>query len=132
MSQELINALIYIGIFIFITGFSVLFIWLKSKFNLQQSDLQVIQLILQVVDYISSKTTISFKKGISTVIKYCFDALKFVENFENVKDIEEKKSLIKEKTLSICYENNILVDKEIILLVDLIIDYLISNKINLK
>jgi len=129
MPQELSNVLIYILICVnlFIIGF--LGIWLKRKYNVSKKEMEMLKTIFNTIDYIVSKTNIRYKGQIATVIKYCLQAIDFVNQYsDEYTTPSERKQLIIDKALEICEENGITIDKELIDLIDELVDYFIKEQ----
>lgn len=102
-------------------------IYLKKKFNVKDDDIAFGQKIIKLLAYLASKTGFSFSGDIELVAKYVLEAIDFVQEFDRPTSIDEKRSLISEKTLQICTENNITVDTELINAINEIVDYFVNE-----
>jgi hypothetical protein len=89
-------------------------------------DTKSIRLVLLVVDYIVKNFNFNFKTEASLVVKYCLEALSFVEEFNQDIILDEKRALVKDKAIEILGENGITVGNEEIQIVDAIVDYLVE------
>lgn len=125
MSPELVNSLIYTSILlgVFLVAFGGLY--LKKKFNIHKEDMEFMALVLSTVDYITSKTTFTYKVAISNVVQYIIQAIEFIDMYEDIEDETTKKQKVKETALQICADNGIEVDDKFVVIVDDIIDYIL-------
>jgi len=117
---------IYLAIAIGIAGIAIVGIWLRRRFNIKDSEIELAKLILQVVDLIVAKGNVKYKGEISVVINYVIEGIKFVNEFEQVDSIHQQKELVAEKALSICEENGITPDQAVVELIDQVIEYFIK------
>jgi hypothetical protein len=121
------DILIYLGILVGIIGIAFLGVYLKKKFNLKDSDVQFLQLILEICDYITSKIEFKYQEGVSVVVEYCLQAVSFVEMFDDIEDLEQKIIICKEKAIEACVDNGFEVDNGLIEIIDQVIDYIFDN-----
>lgn len=121
------DILIYLGILIGIIGIGFGGVYLKKKFDIKNSDIEFLQLILEVCDYITSKFEFKYKKGISLIIEKCLEAIMFVEKIESIEDIEQKIILCKEKAIELCMECGIDIEDGTPEIIDKIIKYIFDN-----
>lgn len=126
MSPELINGFVYVGIMlgVFLVAFGG--VYLKKKFNINKEEIEFMKLILDTIDYITSKTEFKYKIAISVVVEYVMEAINFVDEYEVIENEEDRKQKIKDKALEICAYYGIEVDEGFIQIVDDIIDYLLK------
>lgn len=125
MSPELINGFIYVGIMLGICVVTFLGVYLKKKYSITKEEIDFMKLILDTIDYITSKTEFKYKIAISTIVEYVIDAIDFVDEYETIKNEEDRRQKIKDKALEICVDYGIEVDDEFIQILDDMIDYLL-------
>lgn len=123
--EELINLGIYFAICVGIFGVVFGGVYLKKKFNIKDSEIELSKLIVQLVVHLAKKGEFKFSGDIETVAKYVIIAFDIVEEYEQTFTIEEKKDLIASEAMDICEDNGIVVDVETIELISNIIDYFI-------
>lgn len=121
--------LIYIGVLILLGLISFGGVWLKRKFQLKEQETELLYLILQVANFITQKIEFKYQDGVATIVGYCLEALTYVEEFEQITDIDTKIQVIKDKAIEICEKNNIPLDDGTIEITDMIIDYLVEQGI---
>jgi hypothetical protein len=124
--EILIQLLIYLGICAGIVGICIGGLYLKKKFNIKDSDIELASKIIEVLNYIIKKGNFKFSGQVDLVVKYTLEAISFVEEFENVDAISQKKSLVEEEALQICKENGLEPDMELVKLVNEIVDYFVK------
>jgi hypothetical protein len=117
--------LYYVLIFIAVVLVSFGGVKLKNYYNLKESDIQFMGLVLKVVDYISSKFEYKFKDGISKVVEYSIIALVIVDETEKIDDLKQKLYIVKDKAIKLCVENGIEVDSGIVEIIDEIVEYIV-------
>jgi hypothetical protein len=125
--NEIINFGLFTLVVAVIVGIAISGVYLKRKFNIKDSEIEFGQKIIKLLSYLASKTGFSFSGDIEIVAKYVLDAIDFVQEFDRPTSIDEKRSLISEKTLQICTENNITVDTELVNAINEIVDYFINE-----
>jgi hypothetical protein len=103
--------------------------FLVNKFNLKDSTLNFVQLLLDGVDYISSRIDYKYSGNISEVISYVDEAIELVEESVSVTDINEKKQLIEDKTAEICKEEGIEIDEDLLKIIDEAIQFFVDEGI---
>ena len=121
------DILIYVGILVGVIGIAFGGVYLKKKFDLKDSDVQFLQLILEICDYITSKIEFKYQEGVSIVVEYCLQAVSFVELFDDVESIEEKILLCKEKAAEICIDNGLSVDDGLMEIIDQVIEHIFET-----
>jgi hypothetical protein len=121
----IINLGIYLVICAGILGIVFGGVYLKKKFNIKDSEIELSKTIIDLIVYLANKSEFKVKSDITTVAKYVLLAISIIEEFESTATIEEKKQLISEEALAICEENGIVLDKELIGLVNEIVDYFV-------
>lgn len=121
---------LYYALFLIVIG-AISFggVWLKRKYNIKDDENKLLHLMLQIANFITQKVDFKYQQGLVTVINYALEALAFVENFEEIQDIQEKILIIKDKAIEICEENKLEIDDGTIEIIDMIIDYLLEEKI---
>lgn len=119
--------LIYIIGLICVAIIAISGVWLMRKYHVTDKEKESLALILKIIDYITNKTSLTYKGEISIVVKYCLEALYLIEKYQEAEDILDKKKVVKEETLDILKANNIKVDKEVIALVDEVINFIVDN-----
>ena len=82
--------------------------------------------IISVVDYIFQNGDIEYKGTVSIIIKYVKESIDFVDEYDNVVDIRQKKELVEDMALRLCEDNGIKMSPELVVLVDNIIDYFVK------
>ena len=115
--------------YVLIVALFMLFIFLIRKFNIKNDHKVEIDMGLDIIDFLikNSNVKIEDKEKITVMVKYIKEAIKFVDEYnKNEENKEEIKRLIRLETISICQENNILVDDETIDLIDKLINYLVD------
>lgn len=100
---------------------------LNNKFNIKQREIQLLKLVLDVIDYITKQFEFKYDDDLSIIVIYCFEALNFIEKYEETNDLSVKKELVKERALIICNNNNIDLANGVVEIVDQIIEYIIVN-----
>ena len=121
--------LIYVGVVVglFLIGSGALYI--KRKLNLQDEDMEYVGLVLETVNYITKQFEFKYKENVSDIVEYSIEAIDFIEEYEDVQDIEFKKELVKEKALIICEKEGVdLGDGTIVEIVDSIVDFLVEQE----
>ena len=115
--------------YVLIVALFMLFIFLIRKFNIKNDHKVEIDMGLDIIDFLikNSNVKIEDKEKITVMVKYIKEAIKFVDEYnKNEENKEEIKRLIRLETISICQENNILVDDETIDLIDKLTNYLVD------
>jgi hypothetical protein len=102
---------------------------LVAKLNIKDSVLNFVQLLLDGVDYISSKIDYKYSGSVSEVIEYVIEAIELVQDTVSVTDINQKKQLIEDKASEICQENGIEVDEDLLKIIDEAIQFFIDEGI---
>jgi hypothetical protein len=102
---------------------------LANRFNVKQSTLDFVQLLLKGVDYISSKIDYKYSGSVSEIIEYVGEAITLVEDTLGVVDINEKKQLIEDKATEIAKENGIPVDEDLLKIIDEAIQFFVDEGI---
>lgn len=121
------DTLYYVLIFIGIIGLGAGSIYLKRKFNLKDNEVELMRVILKVVDFIAKNFEFKFNDNVSEIVKYSFDALEFVEEYEEIEDNLAKLELVKQKAFKICVENGITTDPGTVEIVDKVAEYICEN-----
>jgi hypothetical protein len=102
---------------------------LVNKYNIKDSTLNFVQLLLDGVDYISSHIDYQYSGSVSEVLEYVDIAIELVEDSVSVTDINEKKQLIEDKTEEICKQQGIEVDQDLLKIIDEGIQFFIDEGI---
>lgn len=124
------EALYYVLFILVIGGVGFGGIWIKRKFNIKEEEAVLLELILEIVGYITANFEFKVKEGLSKIVLYCLAAITFVEKFEQINDLEIKLELIKDKALDICEERDIYLDDGIVVeLIDRIVEYLFRHQL---
>ena len=97
-----------------------------QKLGIKNEELELVKRILECADYLTSKVDFKYSNGISQVIEICIDAIDFVEENENITDVEKKKELIIEKALQLCHFVKLPLDNGNVEIIHMIVDYLIK------
>ena len=107
----------------------MLFVFLIRKFNIKNEHKVEIDMGLDMVDFLikNSNIKVEDKEKVTVIVKYIKEAIKFVDEYnKNEENKEEIKRLVRLETISICQENNILVDDETVELIEKLINYLVD------
>ena len=116
------DALYYVLFILVIGGVGFGGIWIKRKFNIKEEETTLLMLILEVIGYITANFEFKIKEGLSRIVVYCMEAITFVEEFEDINDLESKLEIIKDMAFEICHEHDIdLTDGVAIELIDRIV-----------
>lgn len=115
---------------LFVLGFGS--VYLKRKFNIKQDEIDLLNLILDVVNYLSKTIEFKYKDDVSAIVTYCFRAIVFVDDFEKIEDLDMRKLLVKEKAVSFCAEHGMDLDDGIVEIVDKIVEYIFKNYMKLQ
>ena len=124
--EEIINLLIYLAIGAGLVGIAWGGIYIKRKLNISDAEIELGKNIISVVDYIFQNGDIEYKGTVSIIIKYVKESIDFVDEYDNVVDIRQKKELIEDMALRLCEDNGIKMSPELVGLVDNIIDYFVK------
>lgn len=121
--------MVYAGVVLvlFVIGFGGVF--LKRRFDLKSEEMEFIRLVLDTVNYITKQFEFKLKDDVTKIVQYSFEALAFVEKYEQAEeDIEIKKVLVLEKAIEICEREGVdLDDGAVIELVERIVSYILSR-----
>lgn len=101
-------------------------VFLKRKFKIKDSELELAKQIINGANYIASTTNFAYKGQLSEVVKLCILSINAVESYADFNTIEAKKSFIKEKALIMCNDYNIKTDHELNMIVDGLVDYFVK------
>ena len=124
--EEIINLLIYLAIGAGLVGIAWGGIYIKRKLNISDAEIELGKNIISVVDYIFQNGDIEYKGTVSIIIKYVKESIDFVDEYDNVVDIRQKKELVEDMALRLCEDNGIKMSPELVVLVDNIIDYFVK------
>ena len=124
--EEIINLLIYLAIGLGLVGIAWGGIYIKRKLNISDAEIELGKNIISVVDYIFQNGDIEYKGTVSIIIKYVKESIDFVDEYDNVVDIRQKKELVEDMALRLCEDNGIKMSPELVVLVDNIIDYFVK------
>ena len=124
--EEIINLLIYLAIGAGLVGIAWGGIYIKRKLNISDAEIELGKNIISVVDYIFQNGDIEYKGTVSIIIKYVKESIDFVDEYDNVVDIRQKKELVEDMALRLCENNGIKMSPELVGLVDNIINYFVK------
>jgi hypothetical protein len=116
----------YIIIFILVTVVLIGGIYLKNKLNITNDQLDFAQILLDAVDYISSKIDYTYSGSVSEIIEYVNYAIDTIQENEDVTDPAILKQKIQDETAKICVDMGIVVDVDLLKIIDSAIDYFIG------
>jgi hypothetical protein len=122
----LTNLGIYTLICAALVGVAIGGVYLKKKFVIKDSEIDLGKKIIGLLVYIAQKGNFKYKGDVTVIAKYVLEAINFVDEFETAETIDIKKELVSEEALQICKENGVNVDPELIQIIDSIVDYFVK------
>lgn len=103
-------------------------IWLKRKYNIKETEVDTVKLMLEVVDFITQQFEFKYDDKVSAVVKYCFEAMLFVEEFEGLEgNYAIKIEVIQEKALDLMEKNGITIDNGTDEIVERVVEYIYAR-----
>jgi hypothetical protein len=123
--QELMFILLMVGILGLIFGG----FFISKKFNLKEDDYSFVILVLNLVNYVSSKFEWKYKVGMVTVMEAVVDALEFVSSTYDLDQSEYDiiADLVFKETLTICQKYELETDPEFIKMLKFTVDFLLTD-----
>jgi len=115
----------YLIIGVLVTVILIGGIYLRRTLNITNDQLDFAQILLNAVDYVSSKVDYQYDGNVSEIIAYVNEAIDFIQENEDINDLGILKQHIQDKTAKICEENGITVDPDLLKIIDSAIDYFI-------
>lgn len=125
------DILIYLGVLIAVGLIGFLGVKFAKKYNITKDDLAFSALLIELIDYISSKFEYKYKAGVSKIISLVLQAINFVVLIDDIKDgdLQRFKELVFEKSRELCIAEGIDIDDGIEDILDSIITYIIDKYI---
>ena len=125
------DILIYLGVLIAVGLIGFLGVKFAKKYNITKDDLAFSALLIELIDYISSKFEYKYKVGVSKIISLVLQAINFVVLIDDIKDgdLQRFKELVFEKSRELCIAEGIDIDDGIEDILDSIITYIIDKYI---
>ena len=125
------DILIYLGVLIAVGLIGFLGVKFAKKYNITKDDLAFSALLIELIDYISSKFEYKYKVGVSKIISLVLQAINFVVLIDDIKDgdLQRFKELVFEKSRELCIAEGIDIDDGIEDILDSIVTYIIDKYI---
>lgn len=119
----------YLLIFIVVGGIALGVSYLRKRFKIGEAEDKLLANILETILFITQTFGFDSSEYIVEVVEIVYEALDFVNKYEEVEDLHLKKKLIMDKTLEICKKRGIdLGDGLIVTIVDRVVDYIIAKE----
>ena len=122
----LVNLGIYLAIGLGLVGIIFGATYLKKKFNIKDSEIELGEKVINLLVYITSKSNFKYSGDLKLIAKYVLDAIDFVNEIEDAVSIEEKKALVENEALEICIYNGLKIDNELVQIVSEIVDFFVK------